>query len=248
MLSLEQIKAQFEAGNSSAPATAGDEKTKVRPQSVADTPEGDTSEDVAGLADAIEYYSENNILDDVTIPTFTSSLTADTYPNATYYLDLYEKEYGCPQCTIAVYTAYCNSDGQYSGGIPVTELPPGSTRIDNLEYYSESDITTAYGPPGGETTVAPDEFWCGTGNYLVFFLEYRPLPEYATANQCANYANANPEKTINWAAGGGTTLTVTDVSGSGRLSADLMLNQLYTQYEQNYSNTHVPCTERFEEV
>jgi len=79
----------------------------------------------------------------------------------------------CTECSVFVWKVGCTSEVQNDGIYGRQYENFGAQTGINITYFDSTfptDIAAAefYGPPSGETTLVPDEYWCGSGINLVF--------------------------------------------------------------------------------
>jgi len=251
----------FKLGNKNKPVNVSEIPNTPQFTTVRDTSSGADAESFEVIAEMVQYYNidsdgdgvlDNDIGAQFPIPVYSSVFTPQSYPyTVTYYLDLYLNDIGCPSCYLIHYGAGCTADIDFAGGNTYTEsnAPPDGNLITGL-YDSitdvEEQIPGTVDISGVPTTVVVDEYYCGAGNYIYYLKKYIDLQ--LSTSQCNNYRDNDPDKEVEYLDNQDLSLSISDTSGLGPDDTNAFLNQLYQQYNENYIDTHIVCTERFYEI
>ena len=114
---------------------------------------------------------------------------------------------GCASCVVYAWSVGCTSDNTIDQVYSRDTNNFGEQRninkwltqaTEDASLYSLAAAQTSVSPPSGETTIAPDEYWCGSpGLHLVFIEEAINLGDIGS-NQCVDLQNKNPDHEIQY--------------------------------------------------
>ena len=240
----------FKIGNISIPTNINNIQSRKEISTSRDEQQ-DESAGLEALSFFVSYYGTNDISKEIPLPAYSSVLEAGDYRNFTYYLDLYLSHIGCPGCYLIQYAAGCTSDFNFQGGNVYTESNSPSDGNLIMGFYDslaqvEEQLPGTVDISGVPTTVVVDEYYCGAGNYIYYLKKYIDLQ--LSTSQCNNYRDNDPDKEVEYLDSQDLSLSISDTSGLGPDDTNAFLNQLYQQYNENYIDTHIVCTERFYEI